>query len=137
MNGRPVHVSSVLECASGLSVETTPSTDKTQPISVSYSLHSMYSRSPSSSRTRTSTTALLSEPSNASPLFRDDKLAVLSKGVVVCISSVLLVMGLNEAHSMHACLWCKISANERYVYVYYTYTEKVYCQEKSRSLIEI
>ena len=54
---------------------------------------------------------------------------------------------------MHACLWCKISANERYVYVYYTYTEnnlnhatkrwdmsvdeKVYCQEKSRSLIEI
>ena len=134
-------------------METTPTTDKTQPISVSYSLHSMYSRSPSSSRTRTSTTALLSEPSNASPLFRDDKLAVLSKGVVVCISSVLLVMGLNEAHSMHACLWCKISANERYVYVYYTYTEnnlnhatkrwdmsvdeKVYCQEKSRSLIEI
>jgi len=60
-------------------VETTPATDKTQPISVSYSLHSKYS---SSSRTRTSTSALLSEPSNASPLFKDDELAVLSKGLV-------------------------------------------------------
>ena len=38
--------------------------------------------SPSSSRTRTSTSALLSELSNASPLFSDDERAVLSEGVV-------------------------------------------------------
>ena len=63
-------------------VEITPATDKTQPISVSYSLHSKYSSSPSSSHTRTSTSALLSKPSNASPLFKDDELAVLSKGLV-------------------------------------------------------
>jgi len=55
-------------------METMLATDKTQPNSVSHS--------PSSSRTRTSTSTLLSEPSNASPLFSDDELAVHSKGVV-------------------------------------------------------
>ena len=37
---------------------------------------------------RTSTSALLSEPSNASPLFSDDELAVHSKGVVASISAL-------------------------------------------------
>ena len=61
-------------------------------------------------------------------------------------------MGLNEAHSTYACLWCKISANDRYIHlkslcvmkIIYTYhfaerwnmsmDEEVYCQEKARSL---
>ena len=61
-------------------------------------------------------------------------------------------MGLNEAHSTYACLWCKISANDRYIHlkslcvmkIIYTYhfaerwnmsvDEEVYCHEKARSL---
>ena len=56
----------------GLSMETTPATDKTQPISASHC--------PSSSRTRTSST-LPSERFSA--FVSDDELAVLSKGVVL------------------------------------------------------
>ena len=68
-------LSSVLESASGLSIETTPATDKTQPISASHS--------PSSSRTRTFTSILLSERFSA--FVSDDELAVLSKGVAASI----------------------------------------------------
>ena len=56
--------------------------------------------SPSSSRTRTSTSVLLSEPSNASPFFSDDELAVLSKGVVACISSVLFTLAASLLYTM-------------------------------------
>ena len=56
----------------GLSMETTPATDKTQPISASHSL--------SSSHTSTSSSALLSDRFSA--FFSDDEYAVLSKGVV-------------------------------------------------------
>ena len=56
-----------------LSMETTPATDKTQPISASHS--------PSSSHTSTSSSTLLSERFSA--FVSDDKHAVLSKGVHV------------------------------------------------------
>jgi len=60
-------------------METTPATDKTQPISASHS--------PSSSRMRTSTSTLLSE--RFSSFVSDDKLVVLSKGVVASLYTVL------------------------------------------------
>ena len=64
-------------------METMPATDKTQPISASHS--------PSSSRTHTSTSTLLSERFSA--FFSDDELAVLSKGCsskpIICNNSVL------------------------------------------------
>ena len=53
-------------------METTPATDKTQPISASHS--------PSSSRTSTSGSTLYSE--HFSAFVSDDEHAVLSKGVV-------------------------------------------------------
>ena len=55
-------------------METTHATDKTQPIPVSHSL--------SSSRTHTSTSALLSKRFSALKFVSDDELAVLSEGVV-------------------------------------------------------
>ena len=61
-----------LECASGLSMETTSTMDKTQPISASHSQRS--------SRRRTSTSTLLSECFSA--FVSNDKLDVLSKDAV-------------------------------------------------------
>jgi len=60
-------------------METAPARDKTQPISASHS--------PSSSRTHTSTSTLLSKRFSA--YVSDNKLAVLSKGVVASLLYVI------------------------------------------------